>query len=227
MQKQKPDKKDQIHEAIKGLLKNLSEGDSSFIAQSDEETKEQDLPKELLKLEGLDDEIEQLLSMLQTRETDLSKLQSMLILLINKYISSKKTKNSKTSQKEIKKMVEKEVAKASTMIIEQYTNFLKERNYEVGKEKDPYLLSNSFAKAQLKRLVKSFAVYEIYKVMTPRRIAGETKLDNFVNNVMSRHDVKYATRFAGGRQADIAGYAPKVKNTLRQQNVRNKQLLGR
>ncbi|WP_410528553.1 DUF5394 family protein [Rickettsiales endosymbiont of Peranema trichophorum] len=39
-------------------------------------------------------------------------------------------------------------------------------------------------------------VYQIYKIMNPRRLAGETKLDNFIHNVQAR-GIKEAMKYEG------------------------------
>ncbi len=52
------------------------------------------------------------------------------------------------------------------------------------------------SKKNLKTLLKNFVIYEVYKVMNPRRIAGETKEINYKNNLITG-DEKKADRYAG------------------------------
>jgi transcriptional regulator with XRE-family HTH domain len=51
-----------------------------------------------------------------------------------------------------------------------------------------------------KKNVLRFIIYEIYKILNPHRIAGETALENFVNNVRTR-GVKVAMREEGHEYA--------------------------
>ncbi len=62
------------------------------------------------------------------------------------------------------------------------------------------------SKRNLKKLFKEFITYEIYKVMSPNQIAGETKLQNFLNN-MHIGGFKLASKYAGGKKADLKNYS--------------------
>lgn len=69
---------------------------------------------------------------------------------------------------------------------------------ELSKEKE-----DEFEKAEEERLSEEekkrrhrLVVYEIYKMMNPRQIAGETKLDNFINNVKTK-GIKTAMLYEG------------------------------
>ena len=48
-------------------------------------------------------------------------------------------------------------------------------------------------------------VYEIYKVMNPRRIAGETTKDNYEHNMMLG-GAERAAKYDGGRESDLRSY---------------------
>jgi hypothetical protein len=50
-------------------------------------------------------------------------------------------------------------------------------------------------KEQQEQVVR-FMIYELYKMTNPRQIAGETKLDNFISNVLM-YGIKEALQYAG------------------------------
>lgn len=50
-------------------------------------------------------------------------------------------------------------------------------------------------KKEYTRLLKLFIIYEIYKITNPHQLAGETELDNFINNTLTR-GTEFAKKFA-------------------------------
>jgi hypothetical protein len=69
------------------------------------------------------------------------------------------------------------------------------------------------AKKDFRNMVKRFAIYEIYKIMDPKRIAGETKVMNFVHN-MIMGGFRKAHKYEGGKDSDIASYKQHDIDTL-------------
>ena len=69
-------------------------------------------------------------------------------------------------------------------------------------------ISNINSKKNLKKLIKNFAIYEIYKIMNPKRIAGETKKMNYVNNLIYGGK-KLAQKYEGGKASDLKKYGEK------------------
>ena len=69
------------------------------------------------------------------------------------------------------------------------------------------------AKKDFRNMVKRFAIYEVYKIMDPRRIAGETKIMNFVHNMIMGGFTK-ASQYEGGKDSDIASYKQRDIDTL-------------
>jgi hypothetical protein len=59
------------------------------------------------------------------------------------------------------------------------------------------LFLDSKSLKHIKDIIKRFAIYEIYKMINPRRIAGETAKDNFISNVFL-YGLKVAMRYDGG-----------------------------
>jgi hypothetical protein len=72
----------------------------------------------------------------------------------------------------------------------------KEYEYEFLTEKDKKNI-----KAQLIR----WAIYELYKIINPRQLAGETKMENFINNVLVG-GIEYAKEYSGGSPEEIKSY---------------------
>lgn len=56
---------------------------------------------------------------------------------------------------------------------------------------------NKRVKEEFKKHRYRMAMYEIYKVLNPAQLAGETKLDNFLNNLMTR-GLAVAQKYQGG-----------------------------
>ena len=63
-------------------------------------------------------------------------------------------------------------------------------------------------------MMRRFVIYEIYKFLNPRRIAGETKKENFIKNFIIRGE-KIARKFEGGSKKDIKKYSPEFLKQLR------------
>ncbi|MGV2431886.1 MAG UNVERIFIED_CONTAM: DUF5394 family protein [Rickettsiaceae bacterium] len=79
-------------------------------------------------------------------------------------------------------------------------------NISESKDKNAFLDSKSLK--HIKDIIKRFAIYEIYKMMNPRRIAGETAKDNFISNVFL-YGLKVAMRYEGGsRKRDKSNMDP-------------------
>ena len=66
----------------------------------------------------------------------------------------------------------------------------KDKSKEEEKEKEEELTKEQ------KKIRHMQIMYEAYKILNPRRIAGETSLDNFISNVLTR-GVKVAREYEG------------------------------
>jgi hypothetical protein len=62
-----------------------------------------------------------------------------------------------------------------------------------SKQQQEQLFLSKAAKEQIKKDLERHAIYEIYKFTNPRAIAGETKLENFISNVI-RKGFEYALK---------------------------------
>lgn len=167
---------------------------------------------------SFDEEVEQILANFNEKTMDLTKLQTQIILLIKKYLGKRKFSNL-TLGKDIKideKLIAANIAEASEYLIQQRSEVIKQMNKNLAKSKDNYQAISSKSRADFKKIIKNFAVYEVYKVMNPRRIAGETRRDNFAHNVVVR-GLESAKHYTGGTSKEVENYSPqflkKLENT--------------
>ncbi|WP_032139225.1 DUF5394 family protein [Rickettsia tamurae] len=190
---------DQIKDALMGISDDL-------VLESKEV---EEIFKELSQNEEFEYEIERILAILNEQTMDLTQLQSRIILLIRKYLG--KTKNLKLKMDE--KLINKNVAEVSNYLMHQHSKIVRDANKNLANPKDKLQGLTKQARIDLKLLLKSFAVYQIYMFMNPKRIAGETKLMNFAYN-MIKGGMKLAKKYEGGKEKDIKSYSPKFIKKL-------------
>lgn len=193
---------DQIKDALMGISDNL-------VLESEEV---EELFEELSQNEEFEHEIEQILAILNEQTMDLTQLQSQIILLIRKYLG--KTKNLKLKMLGMdEKLINKNVAEVSNYLMHQHSKIVRDANKNLANQKDKFQGLTKQARLDLKRLIKSFAVYQVYMFMNPKRIAGETKLMNFAYNFI-KGGMKLARKYEGGKPKDIKSYSPKLIKKL-------------
>ncbi|MCC8419048.1 MAG: DUF5394 family protein [Rickettsia endosymbiont of Glossina mortisans submortisans] len=190
---------DQIKDALMGISDDL-------VLESKEV---EEIFEELSQNEEFEYEIERILAILNEQTMDLTQLQSRIILLIRKYLG--KTKNLKLKMDE--KLINKNVAEVSNYLMHQHSKIVRDANKNLANPKDKLQGITKQARMDLKRLIKSFAVYQVYMFMNPKRIAGETKLMNFAYN-MIRGGMKLAKKYEGGKEKDIKSYSPRLVKKL-------------
>ena len=153
---------------------------------------------------GQDEDLGKAIEKIFDEITDLNEIQVKIILLIRNYLKAKKK-----SGIDVNKIDELE-----KKITEDMSKFAGKFNRVVEEEIDPNLgtvkkgkesILNIEAKKNLKRIMKNFAVYEVYKIMNPKRIAGETKEDNYRKNLMQGGE-QLASRYEGGKESDLKQY---------------------
>jgi len=193
---------DQIKDALMGITNTL-------IIESKEV---EEIFEELSKNEDFEHEVEQILAILNEQTMDLTQLQTQIILLIRKYLG--KTKNIKLKMLKMdEKLINKNVAEISNYLMHQRSKIVRDSNKNLANPKDKLQGLTKQAKMNLKRLIKSFAVYQIYMFMNPKRIAGETKQMNFAYNFI-KGGMKLAKKYEGGKAKDIKSYSPKLIKKL-------------
>ena len=137
--------------------------------------------------------------------TELDEMQSKLILLVKKYFENLSKSDVNIGEKT--RFNDEEVAGAITKFTRELIRGQEKQEPDVDisrTDSDKYPLSKK-AKIATKKAIKEFMVYEIYKVMNPRRIAGETTKDNYEHNMMLG-GAERAAKYDGGRESDLRSY---------------------
>ncbi|XVN40481.1 MAG: DUF5394 family protein [Rickettsia endosymbiont of Argas persicus] len=195
---------------IANQIKDALMGISDALVLESAEVEE--LFEELSQSEDFEYEIEQILAILNEQTMNLTQLQSQIILLIRKYLG--KTKNSKLKMLKMdEKLINKNIAEVSNYLMHQHSKIIRDANKNLANPKDKLQSLTKQARLDLKRLIKSFAVYQVYMFMNPKRIAGETKLMNFAYNFI-KGGMKLAQKYEGGKPEDIKSYSPKLIKKL-------------
>ena len=127
-------------------------------------------------------------------------LQSEIIILIKKYLQNcfDDKKFSKISEMEVIKYIRK----FSMMIIAK--NKKLQKSFEENKDVDAsitmedmdYEYMDEDSLKNFRKIVRNFIVYELYKLINPRRLAGETKEQNMADNIVM-YGAKRAAKFEG------------------------------
>ncbi|MCC8398204.1 MAG: DUF5394 family protein [Rickettsia endosymbiont of Labidopullus appendiculatus] len=168
---------------------------------------------ELSTNDAFEQEIEQILACLNEQTMDLTKLQTQIIILIKKYLG--KLNNKKLNLKIDEKLISKNVTEVSSYLMQQHSLLVKEANRGLIKPKDNLQGISKQSRLEARRLVKNFALYQVYKFMNPKRIAGETKKENFAYN-MIKGGMDLAKQYEGGSKSDLKSYSPEFIKKLNQ-----------
>lgn len=146
-----------------------------------------------------------------------SEVRSKIYLLVKKFVQDIEIETDKAKDKS--DLIDK--------IANRVTNYLINKILQNSQDdKTPKIEDTKKASADLRKVMKNFAVYALYKVMNPRRIAGETKADNFIHNATLR-GAETAKHYTGGSSTDINNYSPSlVKNIDRKRKSIKKGTLN-
>ncbi|WP_341761364.1 DUF5394 family protein [Candidatus Tisiphia endosymbiont of Thecophora atra] len=194
---------DQIKDALVGITDDELGSDEAM-----------EIFNELSNNDAFEQEIEQILACLNEQTMDLTKLQTQIILLIKKYLGKLEYKKlGKLGVKIDENLVSKNVAEVSSYLMQQHSQLVKEANRGLIKSKDKLQGISNQSRLEAKRLVKNFALYQVYKFMNPKRIAGETKEENFAYN-MIRGGIDLAKKYEGGSKSDLKSYSPEFIKKL-------------
>lgn len=195
------DNKDDILNGLDPYLKKKYESELAHIFE--------DLEK--------DDDLGAAVDQIFEETNDLDEIQSKLILVIKEHLKIAKKNGKKT-----KGGVDADVSKVSKDITEFCLTIMQDLDEELdptlGKvsRKDRAHLLNVEAKKNIKRIMKNFVVYEVYKVMNPKRIAGETVKENYQNNLIEGGQ-KLAEKYEGGKESDLKSYGSVEVSRMQQQ----------
>lgn len=170
-----------------------------------------DLTEHLGKDEEVTFQIQEFLNSLYKKDVDMIAVQSQIIDLIHKCVDKfsddkEKAEDIKLSKKNPEDL-KKRISELSLFLMQReaskYGHTEHDLDVSIG---DLHHVSLSIkAKQELQKAVKRFVVYEIYKVMSPIQIAGETMRQNFVNNATLR-GVDKAVEYEGGMEQALQKY---------------------
>lgn len=208
-----------VEDLVKKILENLKASGTEEVCGEALETSAQKIFN-LLKKESFDEEIEQILANFNEKTMDLTKLQTQLIILIKRYLEKSKA-YLLSKDKDLKideKRIMEDIVAASQYMMEQRIHIIKNAEQNLINSKDNYFNISNQSREDLKKIIKNFAVYEIYKVMNPKRIAGETRKQNFVNNMMIG-GINRAQKYAGGNKSEIKQYSPEFIKKLENKRI--------
>ncbi len=166
-----------------------------------------------------EEQLDKILSTMQESSLNLSAIQSEIMLLIESAfdripISKEDLEKAKTAYRQKKDTIAKHLKELSTYLMMHRSTLISKTMFGIDNPKDKNLFINSEIKAHLKIILRRFAIYEIYKVITPRRIAGQTKRQNFVSNAALR-GMKFATKHEGGSARDIKSYGKGILKEIK------------
>lgn len=157
-----------------------------------------------------------LIESLDSGEIQIEELQSKFLLLIRN-IFPRLGKDKSTQIKELLKRVEKDISQHVTSVshylITHRTEAYSDLEHHIQKPKDKYSFLSKEAKKNMKRLLKLFAIYETYKILNPRRIAGESNRDNFIANYITG-GIKRAMKYEKNSKQIINSLSPQLLKTL-------------
>ncbi len=139
--------------------------------------------------------------------SELTELQSKLILLIQEHLKKRKKELDPKKAEGVDADEEKIARDAEELCRKLLKDVDEELDPTLGRisRKDRAHILSLEAKKNIKRIMKNFAVYEVYKVMNPKRIAGETAKDNYKHNLIEGGE-KLASRYEGGKESDLKRY---------------------
>lgn len=89
-------------------------------------------------------------------------------------------------------------------------------------EKDRFHTLDEKTHKRLKEEAERMLAYEAHKILNPRQLAGETRQQNFENNVRTR-GLKEAKKYAGGSEEEIEKYSKSHVKELEKQHQQVKK----
>ncbi len=154
--------------------------------------------------EDFEQAIEQILACLNEETLDLTKLQTQIVALIKKYLANSRHKG--LSLVIDQKLVARNIEEVGNFLVQQRNKLIKSAGKNFANVKDKYQSISDLSRANLKRLIKGFVIYQVYKFTNPKRLAGETKEENFAYNFI-KGGMKLALKYEGGSEKDIKKYS--------------------
>lgn len=177
----------------------------------------------LNKSKETEDALTQAIDRIFAQSNDIDYLKKELLKEINNHAKKVQERRKET----YKATDHKKVTPPEEELSENIENFIDDMIEMQGLSKvKQFNVNNINSKKNLKKLIKNFAIYEIYKIMNPKRIAGETKKMNYINNLIYGGK-KLAQRYEGGKASDIKKYGEKEIQKINKSVKTLKQKSGR
>lgn len=145
-------------------------------------------------------------------ESNLVEAQTLIITMIKKFLESKSnrdklikiTNSTEAGLTEHIKELSTFIMRTSARVRDLDKNLLKKKDLQYMNDK---------SRANFRGMVRRFLVYELYKFVNPRRIAGETRRDNFIHNMIAG-GFQRALKYEGGSPAELKKYTPDLLKKL-------------
>ncbi|MBN8511508.1 MAG: DUF5394 family protein [Rickettsiales bacterium] len=175
------------------------EGNLANISEANNE--DQKRIAELIEKIDKEGELGELIEEVFYQTSDLNEIQSNIILLIKAYLK-KKHKGKAPYDATVDEQISKDINDISSKFM---VNLSANTRLDAKGNKIEHSTLSKQVQSDVKRVIKNFAIYEVYKVMNPRRIAGETAKDNFAHNMAYRGEKK-AMQYEGGKEEAMKEY---------------------
>ncbi len=180
-------------------------------------------PEEAELLSAIEDDpevqtaIEELLNNID--DLDIVQVQSKLLLLLHQIFQAriKDKEKFKAFIKKREKTINDYLKNISLYLLQTRSEIVRDASRNILTQEDKYEYLTKESRNNLRKSIKRFTVYELYKFVNPRRIAGETRRDNFINNMIIG-GLKRASRYEGGTKREIQTYSPKFIRNLEKQH---------
>lgn len=165
-------------------------------------------------------DIKNIIEQIFDKSDNLDILRTALTLGISQYIKAKEaiTPINQQSKATKEQNIDKEISQFVNNVMELHGLNKQNKNFEI---------SNIKARKDFKRIVAHFAIYEIYKVMNPKRIAGESKKMNYAHNLI-QGGTRLASKYEGGRETDLKKYGENEVQRINKsaRKIRNSKTMG-
>jgi hypothetical protein len=167
--------------------------------------------------QSFNEKIESILAKLNDGD-DLILVQTELLILIKEKLELiRKKKNGDNKELEIddtkSKRILRHITELSKYIINQRSQAARSQTNDLKKSDDKYYGVSQESLKNLKNVIRRFIVYEIYMFINPHRIAGETRKQTFIHNVILR-GMEEARHHEGGTDGEIRSYGQKMIRDL-------------
>lgn len=195
------DDKDNILDELDPYLKKRYESELSHIFE--------DLEK--------DDDLGKAIEQICDDTNDLNEIQSKLILTIKEHLKISRKSNLRVDEgvDADEEKIAKDITEFCRTVMQDLDKDIEQNTGRISHKDRAHLLSVE-AKKNLKRVMKSFVIYQVYKIMNPKRIAGETSKENYQNNLIYGGQ-KLAGKYEGGKEDDLKKYGSAEVNRMQRQ----------